>query len=198
MKKIIVPKSVKKYVAKQVAKRFLILAIGLAVGFLIIEMFIDELLGTYVGNWATFSLLILLVPFWISGVPLKLIDRSWYGTILSMDIKHEDVDNDLKNRRSLSQFSQHVLIKDSRGKLHYEEIFDEGEIFEGRDKYYKVGDRVVHVYGTEYIRPMHKEELKLPKVCVVCGHKSAHTETECQNCKRSLEIYLEENGKIIK
>ncbi len=196
MKKIIIPKSIKKFIAKGIIKRFIILIIGIVIAAMVIQMFIADLLKTSVGNVAAFAFLILLVPFWISGIPMKLFDRSYVGTVLKIEIQNPEIKENYRDRRrSVSQFAQFMLIKDQRGKLHYTEIFDEGEIFEGRKKYYNVGDKVVHIYGTEYIRPLHPEQFQMPKVCVVCGHKNNHEHTDCQNCSCSLDIIITERKK---
>ncbi|MBE6714046.1 MAG: hypothetical protein E7575_02010 [Ruminococcaceae bacterium] len=196
MKKIIIPKSIKKFIAKGIIKRFIILIIGIILAAMVIQMFIADLLKTSVGNVAAFAFLILLVPFWISGIPMKLFDRSYVGTVLKIEIQNPEIKENYRDRRrSVSQFAQFMLIKDQRGKLHYTEIFDEGEIFEGRKKYYNAGDKVVHIYGTEYIRPLHPEQFQMPKVCVVCGHKNSHENADCQNCSCSLDIIITERKK---
>ncbi len=200
MKKIIAPDSVKKVVRKDFTSRIIKLVLLLAVFAAAIFMVIGDMAEkTSMGNWTFVLFLALVVPFLICGIPAKFFDRSYYGKIMDIEVRTAtDAEISKDERRRKSGSIQHVLVQDESGKLHNVEIFDEGQMFPGREKVYNKGDRVVHVFGCPYIRPWHPKALEKKQVCVVCGNKNEHSEINCRGCGCSLEIevYDEKGNKI--
>lgn len=195
MKKLIVPKSVRKRARRVVYERILKLIAYLLLAYIVIDFIYAGLKTTNFGNLSTTVFFLLFIPFWVSGVPMKLIDRDWYGEIIKIELENNDpykVDN-----HSKAPVSVKALIRSSNGKLYEKEIFDEGEYFSGeRDNVYKVGDKVVHVRWTDYLSPVRRPESLRPTACVICGHKSPAWEKTCRDCGCSLEIKITEaSGK---
>ena len=196
MKKIIVPKSLRKTVFIRILKKFMILLIGLWIADCFAEYVylytIEE--SRNMGN-LSFSLVILyVIPFLISGIPLKLIDSDWYGEIILIEVvkpKRWDIDSFKKN-----EFALNALIKTQTGKLKSFRIIDEGEIFYGnRENVYKVGDKVLHIYGTNFITPVRKLDKHKPIVCVECGTKNEYGTKICRACGSSMEILLADTNE---
>ena len=200
MKKIIAPQSVVKKVRRKYAFLLLKLAALLGVAWIVVDAVLAEMMErTNIGVWTTTVVVIMAVPFIICGVPKKFFDRSYYGKILSIEVGPAS-EGDIKKdeRRAKAESIQHALVEDERGKLHTVEIFDEGQMFPGREKRYFVGDRVVHIYGTEYLCPFMPKSFDRKKVCVWCGEKHDGDATECRYCGCSLDIkVLDEKGESV-
>jgi len=189
-RKITVPKAVRKKARRVVYERIGKLFAYLAVAWILLDYTYSGLTTTNFGNLSASIFVLLLIPFWASGVPAKLIDRDWCGEIIKLELKNNDpekIDN-----HSKAPIKQTALCKSEDGKLYEVEIFDEGEYFFGeRENVYKVGDRVIHVKWTEYLYPVRKNEDDRPVACVICGIKSPCTEKTCRSCQSSLEIRSE-------
>lgn len=190
MKKIAVPKSLRKLALIRILKR---LPVFLMVMWMVdcvaeyISLSIYYSAGNNMGNLSTVWMFLYALPFLISGIPLKLIDHDWYGEIISLDITNNEKINDAQK----AAITQTALIKLPNGKLKSHKIYDEGELFyANRERVYDVGDKVIHVYGTEYLMPIRTLKKDHPIVCVVCGFKSPYETKTCSQCGNSLEISL--------
>ena len=196
MKKIIVPKSVRKRARRGVYERFVKLFLYMIPAYIIFDYTYSGLKTTDLGNLSTSVAVLFVIPFVLAGIPMKLIDRDWYGEIIKIELKNNDpakIDNYSKEPVDVT-----ALCKSQEGKLYEVRIYDEGEFFSGeRDNVYKVGDKVVHVKWTEYLRPVRVIDKERPVACVVCGHKSSSDESTCRYCGSSLEITVEE-GRVKK
>lgn len=194
MKKLIVPKSVRKRARSIVYERIVRLIIYLLLAYIIIDFIYSGLQKTNFGNLSTTVFFLLIIPFWISGVPMKLIDRDWYGEIIKIELENNDpykIDN-----HSQAPVSVKALVKTSDGKLYEKEIYDEGEYFSGeRDNVYRVGDKVLHVRWTDYLSPVRSCNTSRPTACVICGCKSPTSERVCRSCGCSMDIKVIEVSK---
>lgn len=187
MKKLIVPPSVRRQGRKMAAGRIVKLLVYLYLAYIVVEYTYSGLKTTSFGNLSTTLFFTLIIPFIASGVPMKLIDRDWYGEIIKLELENNDpakIDNHAK-----PAVSQTALVKAQDGKLYEVEIFDEGEYFSGqRERVYHVGDKVLHVRWTEYLMPVREKGCKRPTACVVCGFKSPVGTQVCRSCKCSMDI----------
>lgn len=187
--KIYAPPSVRRYARKCTAVRFVKLFCYLLVAYIIVDYIYADLKNTNFGNLSTTVFFIYFVPFVLSGIPMKLFDRDWYGEIIKLELKNnppEKIDN-----HSMMPIKQKALIRSRDGKLYEWKIFDEGEYFYGeREHVYNIGDSVIHVRGTDYITPIIKEGEKSPIVCVVCGNKSQNGTEFCRHCGYPLGVRL--------
>ena len=192
MKKVIVPKSVKKKVAGTIVLRFVKLLFALGISYVILDYFYEGLLEAEMGNASTVVFLLLIVPFWACGIPAKLIDRSYYGEIINIEL--ENIENLNKVQRydyNRSGVRVKALVRASDGKLYEHELFDEGEYFYGeRARVYEVGDKVIHAYGTKYLAPVRSPAKQKSLTCVWCGTKSPYGTDTCRDCGCSLEFEI--------
>ena len=134
MKKITVPKEIRKQGRKMVYSRVIRLIFYLILAYIVADYIYDGLKTTNFGNLSATIFFIVLIPFWVSGVPLKLIDKDWYGEIIRIDLKNskpEKIDTHEQPPVTLT-----ALVKTEDGKLYERPIYDEGNIFTAKEKTY--------------------------------------------------------------
>lgn len=182
MKKIVVPKSVRKQVIIWMIERFILLLVLLFVAYIIADYALRSMYEeANIGNLSFTIFFIYIFPFVISKIPQKLFDRDWYGEIIGFDTdNHEFQFFDGRDRREKITIT--ALIKEKNGKLHRQKIGDE--------KLYRVGTRVIHIYGTEHLVPYDKSKPDMPKVCPICSNQNSCYVQLCKNCGVSLETEL--------
>ena len=198
MRKITVPEDVKSYVRRgrrtAIMKFMVLFLVAFAAVFIycvdaaeipdpkikIVSMILAVIVG-------------LCVPFCFSGIIPYFKDKSYVGRIIEVDVKDVKISKTFRERkREAGDSIQYVMVEDDDKKLHTCEIYDDGRIYSSRARNYNLGDTVVHIYGCEYLRPMHHPDLEKPQVCVVCGFKSDSHAEKCFECGRSLDVKIEE------
>lgn len=207
MKKVIVPRSVKKKVRREIFTRFIGLAVLLVIAYFIADWLtagdFENLKFKAAGPTAV-AAFIFIIPFIVSGIPLKLIDKSWYGQIISIETETVKAKEKIHYATDRNHYlKQTALVKTPNEKLYERRIYDEGTLLhENSGEVYSVGDTVVHVYGTDYLVPVcgPRKEPKDHVVCAYCGYKSLRdkdTDTKiCKCCGCSTEILIaDSNGK---
>ena len=192
MKKVIVPKTVKRKVRTSIILRFARLILSLGISYVILDYFYEGLKEAELGNASTVVFVLLVVPFWACGVPAKLIDRSYYGEIIKIELENINMlDKVEKYDHNRSGVRVKALVRASDGKLYEHEVFDEGEYFWGeRTRVYEVGDKVIHAYGTKYLAPQRTPAKPKSLACVWCGTKSPYETKVCRDCGCSLEFEI--------
>ena len=136
---------------------------------------------------------LLILPFIISGFPLKLINSATYsGKILKVDIYTQTYNADGNASRMTYGSRRHksiaeLLIEEDTRHLNKEVSKNIHIKDHGYSELYKAGDRIVHVYGTDYIKIISNHP-DTPTVCVVCGAKNKVKTGNCCNCSHSLDI----------
>ena len=147
----------------------------------------------YTGLKAMFYILLLSIPFIISGVPFKLINCSWSGTVIAVTVE-ENLKASGAGRPRLSKSHNLILtIKTDKGKEIEHTIlsfdsratsYTSGKIHHHEHKI-AVGDRVYKYYGFKYlyiIPQKHHEH----KSCIVCGAKNKIKDKKCWSCDSEL------------
>lgn len=153
----------------------------------------------YVAIQKSFYILFLLLPFVITGVPMKLIDTSWSGTISEIKIE-ESVGTYSRSLGKPGLYTKHdlvlTIVKDDGKKIEYTALSlgQKNKPWQnppvvGRIEYqaekYHIGERVHKYYGFKYlyISPYHNNE---GKVCIVCGTPNNDQDTVCGLCHSEL------------
>jgi len=198
MKKIIIPEDLKKIGRNKIIGRIVAFEI-LFVASVIILYFAANWLSTFsFENKIITYIFFLVLPFVLSGFPHKLIDKTWSGTVVKAEIRR-------------------VLCKDYNYKYWYGKKWKPVvDVLKDKDDFvtetttnvnlkengdldmYNKGDKVVHVYGCNYLYVMPKKATD-PVVCVVCGMKNYNEEDNagnrgyCKSCGHSLDIRFEDN-----
>ncbi len=134
------------------------------------------------------STLLSLIPFLIFGIPWKLIDRTYRGEILRVDIK-TTVDNasSIHPTRELlyrkNTIYLHVLLEG--GQTVRRKVYEgDARLAQHLDTYH-AGDRVFHLYGSQVTVKL-LESADTAVQCAACGNIS-HTESVvCEVCGRTL------------
>lgn len=130
----------------------------------------------------------LVVPFVISGIPFKLIDKSFRGKIDKVDIE-----TTVDNSSSAKPTREHLYVKNT---IYLSIKREDGKVirkkaYEGRAKLqqhletYREGDDVFHLYGTKHIVVLPKK-VNTYVQCSVCGDCNVKENELCRNCMSPL------------
>lgn len=195
----------KKYVRKYILKR-IIPCVCLFSALCTVLILWGETVFNTKGNisWRVFYYgLTLAIPFLVTGVPLKLCDRTYAGTVDNVEVSVGVAVTDKsvravsdyyynKNWNSKSVVYLTVNTTDERKirKKAHEEL---SKFNTSIDKYAK-GAKVFHLYGTKEII-IFPTEADTHAKCCVCGGINRKTENHCEHCGYSLvksfrEIFL--------
>ena len=190
--KPVLPEDIRKIVTRAVAKR-VIPCIILEFILLWYVIFFGEMSFRMVGIEVRILIYIVLIllPFIITGVPLKLIDRSWKGEIIGINV---DMGlNRSVNGKGVREVSYLVLkIKRDDGKIvdHTVSVFSLGYTMQSSraksefaEDDYAVGDKVYHYYGIKRLLIIHKDN---SRECVICGSNNPEKNDRCFYCGHSI------------
>ena len=142
-------------------------------------------------------LVVILVPFAITGVPHKLIDTTYYGTVKKVDIvTTTDNDSSAKPTREHLYLKNTIYLSVERpdGKIIYKKAYSGKARLQQNINAYKEGDIVFHLYGTNTV-------VVLPNTndssvhCPVCGCSNKVENDHCRNCGHSLIKIIDEDQK---
>lgn len=196
------PLSLKQKRAREITMRIICCILLLLLFIFIIITWGNRLFPTtlksrmgYTGLRIMFYILLLSIPFLVTGIPLKLIDRSWCGTISSVTIEenlrasgggrpklHRDYDlvlsiktDDGKNiEKTILSFNSRDPATRS-GKIHHQE------------HKINVGDRVYKYYGFKHLYIVPQKYCE-HKNCIVCGSKNKYDQKRCWYCDAEILI----------
>ena len=146
--------------------------------------------------------LFLLLPFLITGVPLKLIDKSFSGTVRKAEIKDKINYGSGGTPKGSRQFIQHDLVltveKDDGEVIQYTRMSFQTPLYafppvdnprpgnaEHHKHEFREGERIYKYYGFKYPYIAHPT-LPDDKYCIVCGQKNEDKEDFCFSCGAEL------------
>lgn len=194
------PPDLKSFTQKKIAKRVVpCLLLELLFG-LIIVLWGDILFATDVLEFKySCYFVIMIIPFVVTGVPFKLIDRTYAGVIESAEVSTIMTSTRGTRRHKLIWKNKlDITIRTTDGKLLIKTpLVIDINLSPQRLEVYKQGDRVFHLYGTDTI-------VKLPTAtdthvaCAVCGHMNSLERNSCSVCdhtliKNQIKIFQETN-----
>lgn len=206
MKRISLPKDIKKYVGKTMVLRFLKFLILSAVSSFLIYFLNDRVMER--SHILVYTLLLVglgIMPFWVSEFPMKLLDSTWCGTVKNVDIK--EVTGTVTSGTRVYPYTNHIFIltvKKENGKTvkvkAKEYCFERCRGFKVPRKGslqhhmndYKVGDTVYHFYGLSELFVIGQRR-SVNVNCVVCGSENPRTSTHCHHCGHTLIHTLLDN-----
>lgn len=199
MKRIVLPKDIKNYVRKTFALRLLkFLILAAASSFLI--YFLNERIMER-SHILVYTLLLVglgIMPFWVSELPMRLLDSTWHGTVKNVDIK--EVTGTFTSGTRVYPYTNHIFIltvEKENGKTvkvkAKEYSFERCVGFKAPRKGniqhhmndYKVGDTVYHFYGLSELFVIGQRR-SVNVNCVVCGSENPRTSTHCHHCCHTL------------
>ena len=137
---------------------------------------------------ASCYILFMLIPFAITGVPHKLIDSTYYGTVKKVDIV-TTMDND----SSVKPTREHLYLKNTiyldiektNGKRIYKKVYSGKAQLQQNLNTYNEGDFVFHLYGTNTVIVLSNPPLSSVH-CAVCGDSNNINDNICRSCGYSL------------
>ena len=132
---------------------------------------------------------LMILPLVFTGVPLKLIDRSWKGEIIAIEVE-SNFSAGLKRLYEVNQLV--ITIKRDDGKIIERSVKDfsnastknmsRGKVEYAEDDY-AIGDKVYHYYGVPHLLVVHADK---SRDCVVCGANNPYSNDRCFNCGHSI------------
>ena len=199
MKNILIPKDIQNYVRKKVISCVLFF-VGLEALAAALNIFIFDSLSSVSERWLHILVIITLqiVPFVISKFPFKIIDRSWSGEVISVNIETNTGAYTAGGTKVYPYTKHEILleVKQQNGKIVKIKAKEVGERShvgfpvpnEGDIKnyinYYSAGDKVYHFYGVPNCYIIKK--LSDKNDCVICGTQNTGERDNCLNCGYSL------------
>ena len=202
MKSIILPNDIEKYVHKKIAKRIIICALLLVlvapvVAFLCVRMEAANEVQLRL-RIAFYMFAVVILPFAVSGVPIKLIDRTWRGKVISIKLDSSIAFHNEGKMRNASYTKNTVFlwvqtysgklkkinVKEFGAKLNSgAPVPNEGKI-EHHTEDYSEGDTVYHFYGLPYYYVVKEKSDYVD--CVVCGTQNDSKRKDCLECGHTL------------
>ena len=205
------PLSLKKKRTQRIILRSIACALLLTIFIFVIVMWGNRIFPAtqkhhlgYTGLKIMFYIIFLLIPFIITGIPLKLIDKSWSGTVT--DIKIVEKLATTSNPRYIITFPKQDLIlsiKTDAGREITQTILslasnDRISGYEGYNIskkgniYYheheiSVGDRVHKYYGYKHLFVSYKKPHQT-KFCINCGVKNTLGKQTCWHCDAEILV----------
>ena len=154
-------------------------------------------------------ILINAVPFFVAKFPKKLIDRTWSGEIVAVNIKTNS--KPFSAGGKVFPYTSHQIILDIKrdnGKvisIMVREIGEPNNVItqllgytvpnQGDIKafidYYSVGDKIYHFYGLKHYYIEKKKTDFF--TCVICGAENKNDREKCVDCGHILIKNIEDN-----
>ena len=146
--------------------------------------------------------LINIVPFWVSKFPISLIDKSWSGEVVAVNIKTKS-DAFSAGGQTYSYINHQIMldVKKENGKtvtIKIKEVGEHNTVItqllgytvpnQGNIKqfinYYSVGDKIYHFYGLKHYY-VDKKNIEVAE-CIMCGCENKKGRERCINCGYSI------------
>ena len=194
------PNDLKKYAIKHLLSRLLSWIILLTVFVTILILFGEKIFDTESSLYRIkefFCIAIVIIISIITGVPLKLIDKTFCGTIEKVSVttgynsrvtgKRQSILNSrtASYRGFYSIITMEISILTVDGKRLTRTVSSATPSDNNYDEIFKQGDNVFHLYGTNVYVKLPKD--KKDKInCSVCAAPNLQSNSQCQNCKHSL------------
>ena len=136
--------------------------------------------------------LIMVVPFVITGVPHKLIDRTYFGTVRKVDII-TTADNDIAGKPTVENLylknSIYLDIVLTNGKSIYKKAYSGRARHQQNLNAFHKDDFVFHLYGTKNVVVIpHTNDTTV--MCAVCGTSNTINNETCRSCGHTLIKYI--------
>ena len=199
------PLSLKRKLIRNIVIRSITCFLLLAIFIFIIIMWGNKLFPItfdyrkgYAGLKIIFYVIILFIPLIVTGIPFKLIDKSWSGTITKVEIKENLATK--SNPRYVYVYPKQDLILTIRredGKEIQKTVLSLVEKNEpgidsthiGKTVYhshkYNIGDRVYKYYGFKYLYLV-PQSYQNSKICICCGSPNKTEDKSCWYCNSEL------------
>ncbi len=183
------PKDLRKYCRRKILTRIIPCAILVCIFATILMLWGKSIFNTDNKEFqVSCYILVMLIPFVLTGVPHKLIDRTYYGTVKKVDIvTTTDNKSSVKPTREnlYTKNTIYLIIQQPSGKTIYKKVYRGKASFQQNINTYHEGDSVFHLYGTNAVVVL-PDTTKATVHCVVCGSSNNIENDKCQDCGHSL------------
>lgn len=184
------PKDIKKYVTLHIIKQILACAVPLAAALAVMKLFGERIFTGQGQSIVTAYVLVIAVVLYLTKFPKRYIDSTFTGEITNVKVETTEQRKGKGDWGLPSYYHKNTLyidVKTDSGKtvrkIAYEGEADQ-ELLETHLKVYKVGARVLHVYGTKHIQVLDDDRIN----CVICGDNNPKENKKCHVCGHSLHI----------
>ncbi len=188
MKNKSIPSDYTPYIRKQILRRVIPLIISEAVLGIIIFLFGERMFAAGSEEFQmTACIAVMVIPFICTGVPVKLIDKTFYGEVLDVKIKNAIGSTDMFaiRREVFRKITTTVVVRTPDGNIVEKVVYDyKPEEASEFDKY-EVGDKVFHLYLSKYVVKVLPESKNRSR-CPVCGAVNPQNGGACDTCGSTL------------
>ena len=131
---------------------------------------------------------VMLVPFAVTGVPYKMLDRTYRGTVQKVEVT-TTVDNAYHGRPTRESLyyknTVYLHVTQEDGVVIRQKVSEKDARAAQNLEAYKAGDKVFHLYGSTQtiVLPEEKDELVQ---CAICGEANYKNESHCKLCDHTL------------
>ena len=189
-----IPKDVKNYGIKRAILTTVYFILGEAAA--VFGAYLFSTNSNEAATVITFAIAI-AIPFFVTGFPMKIIDRSYIGMIVKVNVATTTTSSMKEGPMHVHQNNDvNLYIKEENGNILVKKAYQGEAKTKSGFKKYANGDIVVHVYGTE---PIILLPLKpsMDCQCAVCDTKIANQDF-CPSCGHTLIKLSDSNAKMIK
>ncbi|MBE6699289.1 MAG: zinc ribbon domain-containing protein [Ruminococcaceae bacterium] len=184
-----IPKDLRAFAIKTALKRIIPCAL-LFIGFAVVLIFWGDVIlpiDKDVVKVIVYTM-VMLVPFALTGVPFKLIDKTYSGTVQKVEITTtaDNAYHGQPTRENLYPKNTVFLhVVQENGVVIRKKAYERNAKLPQNLDAYKVGDSVFHLYGSmqTIVLPRASDEFVQ---CSVCGIKNDKNENVCESCGHSL------------
>ena len=186
---MILPKDLQKYCRKRFLKQVIPCIILISVFATILGLWGNIIFNTDNKTFqASCYIIVMLIPFAITGIPHKLIDSTYYGKVKKVDIvTTTDNDSSIKPTREHLYLKNTIYLSIERpdGKLIYKKVYSGKAILQQNIHTYNEGDWVFHLYGTNTVVIIPDSHDSIVH-CAVCNSSNSIENDKCRHCNHSL------------
>ena len=180
-----IPNDLKKFARNYVVKRVVACIVMLALLAVFLVLCMEIIFPTsLVSIKALFAIAVLSLPLIITGVPLKLFDKTYFGTVESVAVD-TTVDSDAKAKPTRETLyvknTVYLSIRTTDGKTIDRKVYSSQASKNQSYDMYKKGDKVFHLYGSKHTIILPTKADSHVK-CAVCGSSNNINDDKCREC----------------
>ena len=187
------PKDLRIYCRKRILRRLIPCIILISVFVAILALWGSIIFNTNIKEFQiSCYIVVMLIPFLITGVPHKLIDSTYYGTVKKVDIVTTmDNSSSVKPTREQLYLKNTIYLGIERpdGKLIYKKAYSGKARLQQNINTYNAGDLVFHLYGTNNVVVLPDSNDNTIH-CAVCGSSNNIENDKCRDCGHSLVKHI--------
>ena len=130
---------------------------------------------------------IMLLPFPLTGMPWKLIDRTFWGTVAEVeeDAGRVRLKGEIVSPKAKRITKKRMILTDSEGQEVHKKVDWQNSSPRGYEKEFHPGDRIIHLYGSPCTVVLPKEG-DTRVYCAACGVSNDGIRTRCRRCRHTL------------